>query len=202
MTVAWVLGWAVPASWFAAIAERRMPEATHAVFPATPDVLDRLNAAEPFDWTVGYSLGAQILLGGASRLGARRVALLAPIFSFASEDDLGGRVSRTQVRHLLRWLSREPTAALADFYVRAGLAPVDRSDVASTADLRWGLEHLAAVRFEPSLPRGWTAWCGTADTLLDAERLHALEPRVTLVSGASHHPEPLVDAWAKTVTTP
>jgi hypothetical protein len=214
MKIAWVLGWAVPAPWFASIAEQRIPAATHLYFPPTAAMIEQLTAAAPFDHVVGYSLGSQLLLNASERVTpVGQIALLAPIFAFAREEGLGGRVARAQVRQLARWLTRDPSAALKDFYQRAGLdgspdqggeestLPVV-SDGFNVTDLQWGLDRLANIRVELSLPRGWRAWCGAADALLDAAQLHTLEPNISIVPSATHHPAALINAWANFFVRP
>jgi hypothetical protein len=197
MRIAWILGWGAPEGWFGPIARAELPQADHVFISAFPDALAQLEAAGACEWTVGYSLGSLLLLGHASKLSGRRVALLAPIFAFASEEGLGGRVSRTQVRQLARWLKREPLAALADFYERAMLHVPSGSHPGAPEPLLWGLERLEKDRVEPPLPPAWQAWCGSADALLDADRLHALDPAVGIVSGGTHHPRELIRAMAE-----
>jgi len=75
------------------------------------------------DVIIGWSLGAWRMLNAAShgtKFGGM-VLLLAPFVAFPAESNLGGKCSITQVKYLHRWLQREPMAALADFYQRAGL---------------------------------------------------------------------------------
>jgi len=199
MRIGWILGWAAPEAWFAPIAKAALPHAEHVFLAATPGAVDALLQAGAFDWTVGYSLGSLLLLDRASRFSGRQVALLAPIFAFASEEGLGGRVSRTHVRHLARWLRREPLAALADFYARAVLHVSPGLHPGTPENLLWGLERLERDRLEPPLPRGWKAWCGDSDALLDAGRLHALDPAVVAVRGGTHHPGELIAALAREV---
>ncbi|HEX3728659.1 MAG TPA: hypothetical protein VHV47_02565, partial [Opitutaceae bacterium] len=119
------------------------------------------------------------------------------ILAFPREEKLGGKISRTQVRHLERWLRREPLAAVADFYERAALhiPPSDHSSLPE--HLLWGLERLEQDRVEPPLPAEWSAWCGEEDPLLDAARLAALDPAIRIVSRAGHHPRALLQAWAE-----
>jgi len=127
------------------------------------------------------------------------VALLAPIFAFSSEESLGGKVSRTKVRHLARWLKHEPLAALADFYERAVLHVPPGLHAGAPEMLLWGLERLEKDRIEPPLPPGWRAWCGAEDALLDARRLQALDAAVGIVPDGTHHPRHLVEALAKAI---
>ena len=200
MKMGWLLGWAVPEAWFAPFVHRVFRDAEHTFVPAGPDASSQLAALLPCDWLVGYSLGAQVLLSAAGKgMGLGRVALLAPIFAFPREEALGGRVTRTQVRYLARWLRRDPPAALADFYARAGLdvpaAPVPQT---ATEELFWGLRCLESDRIEPPPPPGWRLWCGTDDSLLDAGRLGELVPDLRCVHG-THHPLALLQAMREDV---
>jgi SAM-dependent methyltransferase len=201
MKIGWLMGWAVPEAWFAPLARQALPDAEHVFVAAEPDALAHLEKAGPFDWVVGYSLGSLLLLreaARANRLG--RVALLAPIFAFPREMELGGRVAQTQLRQLSRWLRRDARAALVDFYARAGLdVPPEPAPAAATDILRWGLERLENDRAALPLPANWRAWCGVNDALLDAARLHSLAPSVQIVAGATHHPAALLRAFSEEV---
>ncbi|HSY54342.1 MAG TPA: methyltransferase domain-containing protein [Opitutaceae bacterium] len=201
MKIGWLMGWAVPETWFAPLVRQALPEAEHVFVAAEPDALAQLEKDGPFDWVVGYSLGSLLLLreaARASRLG--RLALLAPIFAFPHEAELGGRVARAQVKRLSRWLRHDARAALADFYARAGLdVPPEYAPAAATDTLLWGLERLENDCAEAPLPANWRAWCGANDALLDATRLREIAPSVQIVAGAAHHPAALVRAFAKEV---
>jgi hypothetical protein len=194
MRIGWILGWAVPAVWFRPLAEAGLPGAEHVYFPATPGGMAGYRAAGSFDWTVGYSLGSLLLL--EARIGGR-VGLLSPILSFPSEEKLGGRFSRTQVRQLARWVRADLGAALKDFYRRAGLDIAGDPELPPVSDLEWGLDRLASARVDPPLPPGWLGWCGGSDPLLDAARLRELAPEIETVPGAGHHPAPLIRAFAQ-----
>jgi len=199
--MAWILGWAVPECWFAPLARGAFPNARHEFFPAAPDVVERLQRAESFAWTCGYSLGSHLLLAARARgVTLDRVALLAPIFAFSREENLGGRVARAQVRWLARALPRDPASAVADFYRRAALdIPDELAATAKREVLRWGLEELERSRVEPPLPAGWRAWCGDDDALLDAARLREIAPEVKIVARSTHHPRGLMHAMAEEI---
>jgi SAM-dependent methyltransferase len=201
MKIGWLMGWAVPEAWFAPLARQAWPEAEHTFVAAESDALAQLEKAGPFDWVAGYSLGSLLLLREAvraDRLG--RVALLAPIFAFPREAELGGRIAQTQVRQLSRWLRRDAPAALADFYARAGLdVPPEHTPAAAPDILRWGLERLENDRAEPPLPENWRAWCGANDALLDATRLCELAPSVQILAEVTHHPAALLRAFKEEV---
>ncbi|HEY4246213.1 MAG TPA: hypothetical protein VGM64_05115 [Lacunisphaera sp.] len=198
MKIAWVLGWAVPKQWFAHYAESLFPKDTHVFIEPGPDTWDQLEQESPFDALGGYSLGAQLLLENparASRLAAK-IGLFAPIFAFVDEAGLGGKVSRTQVRYLSKWLRRDRQAALADFYQRTRMdIPVAWSGEIPLTRLDWGLSHLESGAAKPPAPDGWKLYCGTADPLLNGECLATLDPAVILVPEGTHHPEMLLQAW-------
>jgi len=202
MKIGWLMGWAVPEAWFAPLARNAFPTAEHEFVAAVPDALAQLEKAGPFDWVAGYSLGSLLLLRAAERAGRiGRVALLAPIFAFPREAQLGGRIAAGQVRSLARWLRRDPRAALVDFYARAGLDVPPEGALVRVEDLLWGLECLENNRTEPPLPAGWQAWCGANDALLDAARLQALAPSARIIAGATHHLAALLRAFADEVTS-
>ena len=197
MRIGWLLGWAVPEAWFSGLAAEAFPLAGHSFEGARPGAVGRLAEQGPFDWVAGYSLGSLLLLSEpelAARAG-RRVALLSPIFAFPKEALDGGRISRAEIRLLSRRLGADRAAALRGFYSLSGLdAPADGAG--EEADLRWGLERLEALAVPPRLPEGWRAWCGSEDRLLDAQRLREIEPRISVVAGAGHHPLALMRALA------
>jgi hypothetical protein len=191
----------VPEAWFAPLAQAAFPTSAHAFVAAAPDALARLEAAAPFDWVAGYSLGSQLLLGEVARVEKLgRVALLAPCFAFPSEAGMGGKVARAQVKFLARWLRRDRHAALADFYARAGfdVPSVDMGHLLPEV-LAWGLTQLETTALSPALPPGWRAWCGADDTLLNAARLRVLVPEISIVPNATHHPGGLLRAFAEAV---
>jgi hypothetical protein len=200
MKMAWLLGWAVSPRWFGRKVSAVFPRAEHRYVPAGPDALVQLEAEGPCDWIVGYSLGAQLLLRERERIRpGQKVALLAPIFALAREDQLGGRVARSQISYLKRWLQRDFPAALADFYQRAQLdVPTeDFPGPAQRPELQWGLEQLSANRCSPEMPGGWRGWCGQGDPLLDAAHLARCVPGVQPVPDAGHDPAGLLPALAE-----
>lgn len=200
MRIAWINGWAIPAVWLRRQAEAVLPGDTHEIFEAGPQSLDRLEASGRWDVIAGYSLGSHLLLSESERVRAlcAEVVLLAPVFGFAQEAGLGGRVARAQVRYLQRWLRTQPQEALADFYRRAGLGDcADALMPEETAVLAWGLGRLMESQSAPLLPSGWSAWVGENDSLLEAREVCACVPGVTLVKAGTHHPDLLMQAWAK-----
>jgi hypothetical protein len=200
MRIAWVLGWAVPETWFAPLARAALPVAEHGFFAASPNWLAQVCASGPWEVIAGHSLGTLLLLQEAaavSRL-APRVVLFAPVFGFPREAELGGCVERTQVNYLMRWLRKDRCAALEDFYVRAGLAGCGAEMMtAPDGQLQWGLERLANDQATPVLPAGWRAYAGGRDALLDAGKLAGKVDGVMIVAEAAHHPDALLRAWTE-----
>ncbi len=200
MRIAWILGWAVSAGWFAPLAQAAFPDAEHHFFAAEPKWLEQLRAGGRWDAVAGYSLGSLLLLQEAEAVMklTPRVVLLSPVLAFAQEEGLGGKVPRTQVRYLARWVRRDPVAALADFYARAGLSGCETADPnVSAEELQWGLDKLALDRFDAPWPQGWTGYVGADDALLDAGVLVRIQPALNAVDGAGHHPDVLLHAWAR-----
>ena len=141
---AWVLGWAIPPEWFRPMAEAALPAAQHVLVEPSPATWDELQAAGPFDWVVGYSLGSLILLQDSQRASALgRVALLAPIWAFPTEAAAGGRIPRGNLRALARAYRSSPVAALESFYQTAGLS--DRIEGSGSGSLQ-GFRGVKAQR--------------------------------------------------------
>jgi len=194
----WIMGWAVPEAWFATQVRMGFAQDEHVFVEPTDLALDELERRGPFDRVVGYSLGAHLLLAEAARVNAlgAKVTLLAPFPAFSSEEGMGGRVARTQVKYLARWVRRDREAALADFYTRAGLevTPEMASGISSET-LAQGLVRLEQGRVEPSATDGWGIFAGDQDGLLDAVVLWRHLPSLIVVSGGTHHPAALLRAW-------
>ena len=196
MKVTWVLGWAAPAPWFEPFARSAFPRAEHGFVLPSVNTVAELESLTSTDLLIGYSLGAHLLLGAVDRLSRRApIGLLAPIFAFPAERGRGGRVSATQVSYLARWVRRDPAAALHDFYRRAGLdVPPELAPIHDLDALTWGLDRLLHGDVRTQLPANAVAVCGSADPLLDAARLHEIEPQVHVVAGGTHHPTTLLPA--------
>jgi hypothetical protein len=202
---AWLLGWAIPAEWFLGFARTAWPQATHrAVYPG-PAALTELAREAPYDVLAAHSFGAQLLLAHREQVTelATRVALLAPIWSLAREDNRGGNVPRASMRLLAKRLAGAPSrdvqdAALQQFYREAGLelAPDDLA-ADGRVHLLWGLQQLVeGLPGSPRLPAGWIAAGGAQDPLLDARRLGELVPGLRVIPGATHHPAALLNVLA------
>ncbi len=172
-----------------------LPVADITALPPTRASLEAALASPKETTLVGWSLGAHLLLDAASagKVPAdRRIILVCPFFAFPSEVGEGGRIALTQVKFLRRRLTRDPHAALADFYQRAGLrleAPAEPPY--PTDDLLAGLDLLAdpAPRHTPSsrpLPSSALLLAGASDPLVDHRRLLELLPALRVLPEAGH----------------
>jgi hypothetical protein len=153
------------------------------------------------EFAVGWSFGAWRILAAAAggTVFRGRVLLLAPFMSFCSDFGLGGRCSQAQVLWLHRWLKRDSTAALTDFYMRADLGPLPAGLPYDREDLLRGLEHMAedasvGLRefVTKGLPEGWRAVVGAKDRLLDGAAICRALPGCNLAPDAGHGLESLV----------
>lgn len=198
--MAWVMGWGIPEAWFAKRAREVFPAAEHCYVSPNEGWRRALDNCGETQWTIGYSLGAQLMLRSIDSI-AGSIALLAPFISFPSEAHQGGRVARTQVRHLDRWIKRDRNGALNDFYSRAGLPGLHAEELStSTEDLAWGLKQLSEEckllvdvheRTGPVILIG-----GERDALLDTQEVAGHLSGLDIVSGAGHDPLPLMRAFA------
>lgn len=187
----WIGGWGIPPTWLRGEVEAALPFATHTVVPPTPGVVATIDWSE-FDRAAGYSFGAFLLLKEAEMV-ALPAVLLAPFFAYPAEAGLGGNIRLTQIRFLARWLTKDPLAALNDFYERAGLELKKPAELPYPLEnLEWGLEQLAKVRAPTRLPETWKGLIGDRDPLLDASALLLAEPRLNVVPEAGHHPRALL----------
>jgi hypothetical protein len=212
--VTWISGWGVPPESLRPLAERWFPNSQHTLLPPTcpaesiqgviqtgPHPGHSRNAGA--DLTIAWSLGARRVLQAAS-CGVEipgMVLLLAPFVAFPSEFQLGGKCSTTQVKYLRRWLQRDPLAAVADFYQRAGLGGPPAALPCPVGELLEGIDLLeqdasAELRAFASqgLPRNWQAFIGDDDSLLDAERVRRSLPGSVRLRSVGHDIADLLQA--------
>lgn len=192
LQIAWIAGWGVHPEMLRALAGPFAPEGDHTFhFPRPHTAFEVQNK----DLIIAWSLGALRMLEAAAA-GARfggRVILLAPFVAFCSEHGRGGKCSLTQVRFLKRWVRRQPDAAVADFYSRAGLGALSQAVAVPVPDLLEGLDRLAADASPAlrafaanELPPDWQAWVGDSDPLLDASGVAASIRGCHIAARADH----------------
>lgn len=193
MKVGWLAGWGVDPDSLWAEVNRWFAGPEHQVL--LPQKSEKEDFAD-FDKIVGWSWGAfrlaESFLANPTDQEPGRIALVAGFAGFCREDHLGGACSRTQVRYLRRWLSREPRVALEDFASRSG---VNLPIAESTSPLYpfWA-DQLGAMEtqkldpglFREKVDRGeFQLWVGDRDPLLDSGLCQDLLG-ATLVRGAGH----------------
>lgn len=151
------------------------------------------------DVLIGYSTGAFLLMAEPELAATfERRILLAPFLDFKAESGMGGRTRLAQLKYLLRWLARDPSAALADFYKRAGLGLQPPLELpVSPIDLQWGIERLLHDAQRADALRPFDAHVGSEDSLIDASRLRELAPGVRIHPGLGHDLEDLLKAMVK-----
>ncbi|MBC2593635.1 hypothetical protein H5P28_05105 [Ruficoccus amylovorans] len=159
------------------------------------------------DIVVAYSTGAFLLLGAPDKMrAAGTVVLVAPFADFRAESGRGGKTPAAKLRFLLRWLRRDPLAAVSDFYDRSGLGVPPSTLPYTPEHLIWGIEQLATVaqsaldlqsasdgdpaRARPTVSgtaqANVIALAGDCDALLDADGLRGDFPDLQVVAGAGH----------------
>ena len=196
-TFAWILGWAVPVAWFRILVEKEYPLDHHTFIDASQDTLKDLSLKAPFDFIVGYSLGSLILLNELSHVKSykARVILLAPILGFSLEENLGGKIERTELKYTKRMLKQGWMNTVESFYTRSQLLISAKYLESLNPDtLAWGLSELESVVIRHKVPESWSCFCGAQDSLLDAAILKSKIPQLTVVQHATHAPELLLKA--------
>ena len=108
-----VNGWALPDVWFREQVLLAFPDAEVTIFapehPEDSKEAQQLLSATSADLYLGYSLGSLWLLKNQDQLPHSCIkALVAPILAFPTEMNLGGKTSSTQIKYLIRILSRDP----------------------------------------------------------------------------------------------
>jgi hypothetical protein len=193
MKLGWIGGWGVSLAEMRDLAVAHAPDAQHVIYPPVLGAAENLVGC---DAVVGWSLGAHHLLEAGAR-GVKlpaKALLFAPFTSFCAEHGPCGRASETQVKWLRRWLDTDPSAALADFRRRAGLAPAASTDLPyELGHLRAGLDLLAQpagislITFgRQGLPAGWEAYVGEADLLLHPAGVNEAIVGCRTVEGLGH----------------
>ncbi len=201
MIVAAVAGWAIPGDWFETIVRDAFPGATvHTLLPKDPADAQEAKAllqSVRADLYLGHSLGSLWLLTHRAFMPEKAErALLAPILAFCRERDKGGKTVETQLKYLIRVLTRSPEqrSPLLDFHVDCGVAftASEMKSLPDSAVLLNGLKFLQTALVSADAATGFYACVGERDPFLDADRLKQLIPGLEVLPGAGHSPVPLV----------
>ena len=188
MKVVWINGWGIGISYLETIASELYPNKEHSYILPKLGWDAELSEISKNSTVVAYSLGAFLLLNQPNLYHYfDRVIFLAPFEDFKKEEEKGGKVYRSQLIYLRRWLQRDSLAAIRDFVLRAGLS--DHSDDLSgleDSDLIWGVDRL----INDSVRRGnlvkVEAWIGENDRLLDAGRINSINPSINVLKNVGH----------------
>ena len=183
----------MPAGQLRSRAAEALPDFLHEEIPPAPGALAVASAA-PASLLGGFSFGAHLLLRADD---PRPRLLLAPFADLKKEAGLGGAVATTQLRRQLRWIQRDPAAAIADFRARIGADPAPPGEKHDLPSLVWGLQQmLLAGRRPAALPAGSIALAGARDPLLDTALLARSIPGLRIVD-AGHRMHPLLAEMAR-----
>ena len=185
-----------------AAAIHALPNAHHVVIMPQANWLELIQEGE-FDRICGYSLGSLLLLDALSRgCLSSPVILLAPIFNFDRYAGVGSRVAKTQLKVLIRWLRRDPLAAIHDFYQQAELpiGPLAELPYALT-ELLWGLDALLTLQVPLTVAQDSVCVVGAQDRLLDSDYLRTQLPHTVVVANGTHDIQTLSQALATTAAS-
>jgi hypothetical protein len=195
LRMGWVLGWAIPQTWFEAKVIQVFPQVSHTFINSSEDVLDEINKHAPYDHLIGYSLGALLLLTEKEKIInlAKCFTLLAPILAFTNEMELGGITPRVNLQIAKRALKQNQEKACIDFYKLTHLdVPDILIDSLEKNDLTWGLEQLETRAYTSQVPSNWKSYVGGNDPLLNVDLLLKSIPHLKVIHQAGHEPDNLL----------
>lgn len=184
MRITWIGGWAIPEMYIRRLVVAAFPEYEHRVIYPGRDWVNKMKEAT-YDYLVGYSLGAHLLLRENENIIYRDILLVAPFIDLKREEKKGGRVAKTQLRVLRRNLERDALSAVNDFYIRAGLKQkVDRLPY-SLEDLKYGIDILLENK-ELQCGVNCRSCIGDRDALINSSKLTQYIPNLETIENATH----------------
>jgi pimeloyl-ACP methyl ester carboxylesterase len=206
LTITAISGWAIPKDWFAEQIKEAFPGSDiHVIYPENPEneeearnILSRL----PAQLYIGYSLGSLWLIKYQDHLPQNcHKAILAPILAFLNTGGLGGKTSETQLKYLIKILSRNLNKedVLRDFFFHANLPYPEKQikDIPKRNILIKGLKFLENNSVTGKETNDFLSIIGENDTFLDARILKRHIPHIEIVEDAGHSPTPLLKQLAK-----
>ncbi|GHB95044.1 hypothetical protein [Cerasicoccus arenae] len=183
----WIGGWGLSPEQQQQTLSNNWPSVTHKVFyPGELCITKFVECCDQADSLGGYSLGAFLLLRNYAKLPTKPMTLLAPILDFKAEALLGGRVRGARLAILLRWLRRDPVAALNDFYQQGGIQCSVEQPPYSIEDLIWGIEQLQGSSVDYWRWENVRGCIGEADALLNGAFMQQVWPELTILPDAGH----------------
>ena len=206
LTITAISGWAVPESWFADQVKSSFPNSDiKIVYPENPE-----SAAEAkillsqfqSKIYIGYSLGSLWLLKYQRFLPKNcKKAIIAPILAFLDKNNLGGKISESQLKILIKFLSHNTNKikVLKDFFSFADL-PYPDSKVDTIRDIKTlirGLEFLQNTSVTGKETNDFLSIIGENDAFIDARKLKFHIPHLKIINGAGHSPTLLLNKLAQ-----
>jgi len=193
----WILGWAIPKSWFEAKVLHFFPSAKHTFIEPSESIVNIIHIHAPYDLLIGYSLGSLLLLTEKEQISqlSKLFILLAPILGFTLEEDLGGITPIAKLQFTKRSFNRNRDKTCHDFYNLTQLDVTD-SQLASLdkKELTWGLEQLEIRAYKSQVPLNWRAYVGKNDPLVNVAQLLKCIPHLQVIAHATHEPTLLLSA--------
>tara|TARA_Y100001934_G_scaffold266720_1_gene346507 strand:- start:11 stop:664 length:654 start_codon:yes stop_codon:yes gene_type:complete len=208
LTITAISGWAVPESWFAEQVKSSFPNSDiKIVYPENPESAREakiiLNQFQSQIY-IGYSLGSLWLLKYQQFLPKNcKKAIIAPILALLNKKNLGGKISESQLKILINFLScnTNKIKVLKDFFSFADLPyPVSHIDtIRDKKTLIKGLEFLKNTSVTGKETNDFLSIIGENDAFIDAGKLKFQIPHLKIVDGAGHSPTPLLNKLAQTL---
>ena len=128
-------------------------------------------------------------------------AILAPILAFLNTGRLGGKTSETQLKYLIKILSRDSNQSevLRDFFFHADLPYPENQikEIPGRNILIRGLKFLENNSVTGKETDDFLSIIGENDTFLDAGTLKGHIPHLEIVEDAGHSPIRLLKQLAK-----
>ena len=120
---------------------------------------------------------------------------LAPFLDLKREAGLGGLIATTQLKVTRRWLERDASKAVSNFYKQAGLNLQLEDDLPyKLEDLIWGIEALLGDAAPHPVGDPGFAVFGSKDPLVDSNVTKQFFPKNTVLEGEGHRLEALRNA--------
>ncbi len=191
MKVLWIGGWGTYPQWGLTAVRRWRPDWDHEWITPGPGCEHHADGSH--DWVGGYSFGAFLMLCNIDAFPAKKGRFyVAPFLDLKREAGLGGLLATTQLKVTRRWLKRDATQAVSDFYKRAGLNIKLQDELPyALNDLIWGIETLLGA--SAPLPDGNPGYAvfGSKDPLIDSNVTKQFFPMHTVREGSGHRLESL-----------
>jgi hypothetical protein len=200
-----ISGWALPRDWFAEEVANAFPGArVQIIYPETPESLEEARVLlnrYPADIYIGYSLGSLWLLKYGHLLPDTCIkALLAPILSFLSIDNFGGKTSETQLKYLIRSLKQgsEQSTSVKNFFLQCDLPFSEEmiEDIPDREVLLRGLEFLKTCKAKREDAKNFLSILGENDIFINGDILRKHIPDLDIIQGVGHAPGNLLNHLA------